>query len=166
MALAKNLAQSRDESRSEPGVRNHRTHLPSSWRAMAAFPPSGRQVVRTIGQALLTAASRVRPHRSRRKTGRPLGPSRNFERLYARLADEYEHKERAQRFPRKLRIISETTSALTDLIDTGRSLRLEATIVALIVVEVIHSAVRAVSTRPAIGRRSSRADAGRRHASA
>jgi uncharacterized Rmd1/YagE family protein len=36
-----------------------------------------------------------------------------------------------------LRVISDTTQALTDLIDTERSTRLEATIVALIVVEIL-----------------------------
>ena len=39
--------------------------------------------------------------------------------------------------PQKLRIIDETTRALTDLIDTERSIRLEATIVILIVVEIL-----------------------------
>ena len=59
------------------------------------------------------------------------------ERLHARLADEYELKERATALTRKLRVIDETTHALTDLIDTERSMRLEATIVALIVVEIL-----------------------------
>ena len=34
-------------------------------------------------------------------------------------------------------MIDETTHALTDIIDTERSIRLEATIVALIVVEIV-----------------------------
>ena len=59
------------------------------------------------------------------------------ERLYARLVDEYELKERAGAVTRKLRVISDTTQALIDLIDTQRSTRLEATIVALIVVEIL-----------------------------
>ena len=95
-----------------------------------------RQVVRTIGQALLTQ-HRVSGRIEVEEKPDVLWDHPQFERLYARLADEYELKERAAALSRKLRIISETTSALTDLIDTGRSLRLEATIVALIVVEVI-----------------------------
>jgi hypothetical protein len=51
--------------------------------------------------------------------------------------EEYELKERAGGLTRKLRVIDETTHALTDIIDTERSIRLEATIVALIVVELL-----------------------------
>jgi uncharacterized Rmd1/YagE family protein len=60
-----------------------------------------------------------------------------FERLNARLVDEYEIKERAVALARKLRVIDETARALTDIIDTERSMRLEATIVILIVVEIL-----------------------------
>jgi uncharacterized Rmd1/YagE family protein len=60
-----------------------------------------------------------------------------FERLYTRLEDEYELKERAAALTRKLRVIDETARALTDIMDTTRSVRLEAAIVALIVVEVL-----------------------------
>ena len=60
-----------------------------------------------------------------------------LERLYARLDDEYELKERAVALTRKLGVIEATTRALTDLIDTDRSIRLEATIVALIVFEIL-----------------------------
>jgi uncharacterized Rmd1/YagE family protein len=57
--------------------------------------------------------------------------------LHAKLADEYELKERAVAMARKLSVINETARALTDIIDTERSIRLEATIVLLIVVEVL-----------------------------
>ena len=60
-----------------------------------------------------------------------------LERLYARLAEEYELKERAGGLTRKLSVIDQTTDALTDLIDTQRSTRIEVTIVALILVEVL-----------------------------
>ena len=59
-----------------------------------------------------------------------------LERLYARLEDEYELKERADVLTRKLTVISETAKALADIIDTERSLRLEAIIVILILVEI------------------------------
>ena len=61
----------------------------------------------------------------------------HLERLYARLADEYELKERAESLNRKLGVIAETAQVLTDIIDTRRSLRLELIIVFLILFEVI-----------------------------
>jgi len=60
-----------------------------------------------------------------------------LERLYARLEDEYELKERAESLNRKLAVIAETAQVLTDIIDTRRSLRLELIIVFLILFEVI-----------------------------
>jgi uncharacterized Rmd1/YagE family protein len=95
-----------------------------------------RSMLRLIGQALLV---------HHRMSGRievnekpdVLWDRSDLERLYARLADEYELSERAAALTRKLDVIGETARALTDLIDAERSLRLEATIVALIVVEII-----------------------------
>lgn len=60
-----------------------------------------------------------------------------LERFYARLEDEYELKERADVLTRKLRVISDTAKALSDIIDTRRSLRLEQAVVALILLEII-----------------------------
>jgi uncharacterized Rmd1/YagE family protein len=60
-----------------------------------------------------------------------------LERLYSRLEDEYELKERAESLNRKLAVIAETAQVLTDIIDTGRSLRLELIIVFLILFEVL-----------------------------
>jgi uncharacterized Rmd1/YagE family protein len=60
-----------------------------------------------------------------------------LERLYARLEDEYELKERAESLDRKLAVIAETAQVLTDIIDTRRSLRLELIIVFLILFEVL-----------------------------
>jgi uncharacterized Rmd1/YagE family protein len=134
-ALAKNLALARDErevSRVFETIEPFAVELARDGR----LPAKRRQVVRTIGQALLTQ-HRVSGRIEVEEKPDVLWDHPQFERLYARLADEYELKERAVALARKLRIISETTSALTDLIDTGRSLRLEATIVALIVVEVV-----------------------------
>ena len=61
----------------------------------------------------------------------------DLERLYARLEDEYELKERANALQHKLQVVEGTSRALVDIIDTERSIRLEATIVLLIVVEVL-----------------------------
>jgi uncharacterized Rmd1/YagE family protein len=61
----------------------------------------------------------------------------DLDRLYARLEDEYELKERAEALSRKLAVIADTAEVLTDIIDTRRSLRLELVIVVLIAVELI-----------------------------
>ena len=61
----------------------------------------------------------------------------DLERLHARLADEYELKERAGVLARKIEVVGETARALTDLLDVARSLRLEVMIVVLIVFEVL-----------------------------
>jgi uncharacterized Rmd1/YagE family protein len=61
----------------------------------------------------------------------------DLERLYARLEDEYELKERAEALSRKLSVIAETAEVLTDIIDTRRSLRLEIVIVLLIAFEIV-----------------------------
>jgi len=61
----------------------------------------------------------------------------DLDRLYARLEDEYELKERAEALARKLAVIAETAKVLTDIIDTKRSLRLEIIIVILIAIELL-----------------------------
>ena len=61
----------------------------------------------------------------------------DLERLYARLEDEYELKERASVLDRKLAVIAETAQALTDIIDTKRSLRLELVVIFLIAFEIV-----------------------------
>src|SRR5258708_3794838 len=61
----------------------------------------------------------------------------DLERLYARLEDEYELSERAETLNRKLGVIAETATALADIIDTQRSLRLEIIIVFLIAFEIV-----------------------------
>jgi uncharacterized Rmd1/YagE family protein len=133
--LAKNVALVRDErevARVFEVIEPFAAELAQSGKS----PSNRRQMLRTIGQALLV---------NHRMTARVevedkpdvLWDHPHLERLYARLVDEYELKERAGAITRKLQVISETAQALTDIIDTERSVRLEATIVALIVVEVV-----------------------------
>jgi uncharacterized Rmd1/YagE family protein len=134
-ALAKNVALVRDEreaSKVFEVIEPFAAELARTGRP--AF--NRRKMLRTIGQALLV---------HHRMSGRVeveekpdiLWDHPQLERLHARLADEYELKDRAIALARKLRVIDETTRALTDIIDTERSTRLEATIVLLIVVEVV-----------------------------
>ncbi len=61
----------------------------------------------------------------------------DLERLYARLEDEYELKERVDTLSRKLAVIAETANTLADIIDTRRSLRLELIVVVLIAFEIV-----------------------------
>lgn len=98
--------------------------------------PSGRRaMLKQIGSALLV---------KQRLSGRVavgedpdvLWDRPDLGRLYARLKDEYELKERREELTRKLEVISETAKALTDLINAERSIRLEMMIVFLIVLDI------------------------------
>jgi hypothetical protein len=60
----------------------------------------------------------------------------DLERLFARLEDEYELKERADALNRKLAVIADTAKTLADIIDARRSLRLELIVVVLIAFEI------------------------------
>lgn len=61
----------------------------------------------------------------------------DLERLYARLEDEYELRERVDALNRKLAVVAETANTLADIIDTRRSLRLELIVVLLIAFEIV-----------------------------
>lgn len=60
-----------------------------------------------------------------------------LERLFHRLSDEYELRERHVALERKLELISRTVQTLLDLLQAQRSLRVEWYVVALIVVEIL-----------------------------
>ena len=87
-------------------------------------------------KATPASASKVKPVEVSEKPD-ILWDKPQLERLYARLEDEYELKERAESLNRKLAVIAETAQVLTDIIDTRRSLRLELIIVFLILFEVL-----------------------------
>lgn len=133
--LAKNVALARDE-REVARVFEVTEPFAIDLARRGRSPSNRRQMLRTIGQALLV---------HHRMSGRieveekpdVLWDHPLLERLHARLVDEYEIKERALGLARKLRVIDETARALTDIIDTERSVRLEATIIILIAVEII-----------------------------
>jgi uncharacterized Rmd1/YagE family protein len=59
-----------------------------------------------------------------------------LDRLYSRLADEYELRERQLALDRKLALVSQSAQTLIDLLQDRRSLRVEWYIVLLIVVEI------------------------------
>jgi required for meiotic nuclear division protein 1 len=96
---------------------------------------SRANILRLIGNALLVQ------HRVSGRvaiTDKPdaLWDAPDLERLYARVEDEYELRERFEALNRKLAVIAETANTLADIIDTQRSLRLELIIVGLIASEI------------------------------
>lgn len=102
------------------------------------LPHQRTEIIKLIGEALLV------DHRMAGRVAvedKPdvLWDRSDLERLYARLEDEYELKERANTLSRKMAVVQDTARALTDLIDQQRSLRLEQIIVFLILFEVVMS---------------------------
>lgn len=96
----------------------------------------GRPTMRHIGRAL-EVRLRVTGRVAVAEKPDALWDRPDLTRLYARLEDEYELVERAEALNRKLAVIGETATALTDLKDAERSLRLEIIIVLLIAFEVL-----------------------------
>jgi uncharacterized Rmd1/YagE family protein len=133
-ALSKSAALARDERETaavfdvmEPFAR----HLAEKGRR----PGSRKEILRQVGHALLVR-QRVSGRVAVEEKPDVLWDRPDLERLYARLEDEYELRERASALHRKLTVIGDTAQVLSDLIDTERSLRLELIIVLLIVFEI------------------------------
>lgn len=133
--LAKNVALSRDE-REVAKVIEVIEPFAATLARTGRTPSNRREILRTIGQSLL-AHHRMSGRIEIEEKPDILWDHPELDRLYARLADEYELKERALGLARKLSVINETARALTDIIDTERSMRLEMIIVALFVLEVL-----------------------------
>jgi required for meiotic nuclear division protein 1 len=108
---------------------------------------SRRSILKNIGNALLVRHRVAGPVEVEEKPD-VLWDKPHLERLYARLADEYELKERAEALHSKLAVIAESAQVLTDIIDTRRSLRLEVIIVLLILFEVIITIYQLTVGRP------------------
>jgi uncharacterized Rmd1/YagE family protein len=102
-----------------------------------------RGILKHIGNALLVQ-HRVSGRVAVAEKPDVVWDRQDLERLYARLQDEYELKERAEALSRKLAVIAETAEVLTDIIDTKRSLRLEIAIVVLIAIELVIAAYQAL----------------------
>ncbi len=133
--LAKSVVLARDERRVaevfeviEPFARELAT------RGKARLNRNG--ILKLIGNALLVQ-HRVSGRVAITEKPDALWDRPDLERLYARLEDEYELRERVDALNRKLAVISETATTLADIIDTQRSLRLEMIIVALIAFEIL-----------------------------
>ena len=98
----------------------------------------GKELLRHIGDVLLIQQKMV----GRAETGEKpelLWEHPELERLYMRLAEEYELRDRGRALDRKLDIISRTVETLLGLVQTRSSLRVEWYIVVLIVAELLLS---------------------------
>lgn len=133
--LAKNVGLVRDE-REVAKVLELIEPFASRLATTGRAPFNRRRMLRLIGQALLVH-HRMSGRIAIEEKPDVLWDRGDLERLYARLEDEYELRERAIALRHKLEVIEETTRAVTDIIDTERSSRLEFIIAVLIVVEVL-----------------------------
>ena len=97
-------------------------------------------MLKLIGQALFAQRRVTGPVAVEEKPD-VLWDRPDFERLYARLEDEYELKERAGALKLKLDVIVEIAHAMTEMIDADRAAGLELAVVALIVLELVASIV-------------------------
>jgi uncharacterized Rmd1/YagE family protein len=136
-ALAKSVVLARDENE-VAGVFDAIEPLAHELASTGRTPGGRPTILKHIGNALLVQ-QRVSGRAAVAEKPDVLWDRPGLERLYAKLEDEYELQERAHALTRKLAVISETAQALTDLIDTRRSLRLEQAIVILIVLEILFS---------------------------
>lgn len=99
----------------------------------------GRLLLRQIGSVLLVQHKMV----GRVETGEKpelLWDHPELERLYARLAEEYELRDRDRALDRKLDIISRTVETLLGLVQQRSTLRVEWYVVLLIVAEIVITA--------------------------
>jgi uncharacterized Rmd1/YagE family protein len=96
---------------------------------------SRRAILKQIGNALL-AQHRVSGRADVTEKPEVVWERPDLDRLYGRLENEFELKERATILARKLAVISDTAGVLSDIINTRRALRLEFIIVLLIAAEI------------------------------
>ncbi len=98
----------------------------------------GKELIRQIGGTLLIQHKMVGRVEVSEKP-ELLWDRPELERLYLRLEDEYELKERQQALERKLDLIGRTVETLLDLFQSSRTLRLEWYVIILIFIEILLS---------------------------
>ena len=144
-ALAKSVALARDERRVNAvfdTIEPFAAELASRGRP----PWKRRAMLELIGQTLLVR-HRVSGRVAVEDKPDVLWDRPDLERLYARLEDEYELEARGRTLNAKIDVIGETARALTELIDAERSVRLEWTIIVLIMVEIALSLIQMLALR-------------------
>lgn len=110
--------------------------LAASLRHHGRAGAAGRDLLRHLGANLLVQQKMV----GRAEVGEKpdiLWDHPELERLYVRLEDEYEIRERHLAMERKLALVAQSAQTLLDLLQHTRSLRVEWYIVLLIVVEIL-----------------------------
>lgn len=98
----------------------------------------GKDLIRQIGNTLLIQHKMVGRVEVSEKP-ELLWDRPELERLYLRLEDEYELKERQQALERKLDLIGRTVETLLELFQNNRSVRLEWYVIILILIEILLS---------------------------
>ena len=134
-ALAKSVSLGRDE-REVNAVFDVIEPFAGRLFEQGRTPRSRRSMLKLIGQTLLVQ-HRVSGRVAVEEKPDVLWDRPDLERLYARVEDEYELKERTTALKRKLDVIVETARALTDVIEADRTTGLEIAVVALIVTEIL-----------------------------
>ena len=133
--LAKNVALARDE-REVSAVLDVVEPFAAALSRTGRPPTTRRAMLRLIGQALLVQ-HRVSGSFAIDEKPDVLWDRPDLERLYARVEDEYELKERTSALKRKIEVIEETARALTEVIEADRSTRLETIVIVLILAEIM-----------------------------
>ena len=103
------------------------------------FGSQGKELLQQIGGVLLTQQRMVGRVEVLEKP-EVLWDRPALERIYLRLEDEYELRERSRVLDRKLELIARTSETLLELVQNRRSMRVEWYIVILIVIEILLSA--------------------------
>lgn len=134
-ALAKTVSLARDE-REVNAVLDRVEPFALGLSRTGRPPGTRRAMLRLIGQALL-AQHRLSGRVAVEEKPDVLWDRPDLERLYTRVEDEYELRERTAALKRKLDVIVETARSLTDVIEADRTTVLEIAVVALIVTEIL-----------------------------
>lgn len=145
-ALSKTVSLGRDE-REVNAVLEVVEPFAAALGATGRPPGPRRDMLKLIGKALLVQ-HRVSGRVAVEEKPDVLWDRPDLERLYARLEDEYELKERTLALKRKLDVIVETARALADIIEADRSTTLELAIVGLIVGEIALTLLQMFVFRP------------------
>ena len=132
--LAKSLVLAHHETRIAD-VFDRIEPLAAALELRGRITGQGEELVRQIG-SVLRVQHRIVGRVETRDKPDLLWDHPELERLYARLAEEYELTERDQGLQRKLELVSRTALTLQGLLQNRSSLRLEWYIVILIVVEI------------------------------
>jgi uncharacterized Rmd1/YagE family protein len=114
--------------------------LAATLQRKGDFGSQGKELLQQIGGVLLTQQRMVGRVEVLEKP-EVLWEHPALERLYQRLEDEYELRERSRVLDRKLDLIARTSETLLELLQNRRSMRVEWYIVILIVIEIVLSSI-------------------------